>query len=143
MRNGVEPFPTSYRITPAIIEKSKYSHLGLSVHIHPIVIIPDNPTEKLSHSLCFSRDPAPFGGVIIASLFPVGVFACTSRNAPVSMFFGCNSSFSCQGAVGRTLRTSFVFAILNKSEEFHFVFHILRTGKNEIGHDFRNFLKKI
>jgi len=59
------------------------------------------------------------------------------------MFFGCNSSFSCQGAIGRTFRTSFVFAILNKSEEFHFVFHILRTGKDEIGHDFRNFLKNI
>ena len=52
---------------------------ALSVHIHLIVIIPDNPTAKIQPQSLFQQRSCTFRWYHYCFALPVGVFACTSR----------------------------------------------------------------
>ena len=72
----VETIDSTY-LTQQINTDGAFS--ALSVHIHLIVIIPDNPTAKIQPQSLFQQRSCTFRWYHYCFALPIGVFACTSR----------------------------------------------------------------
>ncbi len=114
----------------------------MSVHIHLIVIIPDNPTAKIQPQSLFQQRSYTFRWYHYCFALPIGVFACTSR---IISGKHVPQDVSAPSIVARCNRKNclnlFYVCDFWKSEDFQFAFHILCIGSDKIGHDFRSFLK--
>jgi hypothetical protein len=114
---------------------------ALSVHIHLIVIIPDNPTAKIQPQSLFQQRSCTFRWYHYCFALPIGVFACTSRIISSSMFLKMYQLLQLSRCNRKNRLNLFYVCDFWKSEDFQFAFHILCIGSDKIGHDFRNFLR--